>query len=80
MNGHKRQGSDGFPTWLSGTVVFSILAMLGYSIVAFGPAGYPIDMMLGGLVGAYGGFDQLKRRQAQQNGDSATDRSPTEAP
>ena len=54
---------DGLPLWLTGTVVLVLLALLTYNVIAFGPKGYPTSMILGGLLGAYAGVDQLLKRR-----------------
>jgi hypothetical protein len=84
VNTHRGRSHDGFPPWLTAFVVVAITLLLSYSVVRYGPAGYPIDIMLGGLIGAYGGFDQLKRRQTQQQQDGGADQpahvQPPESP
>lgn len=75
MSDHKRGEQTTFPMWLTATIVLGDLALLFYSVIAFGPEGYPIDMMLGGILGGYAGLDQLlKRRQV------GTDDPPKDAP
>lgn len=59
----KKSESEGLPLWLSATVVLVLLALLTYNVIAFGPKGYPTSMILGGLLGAYAGVDQLLKRR-----------------
>lgn len=57
------------PGWVTATVVLGLLGLLGYNVVAVGPEGYPTSMLLGGLLGAYAGVDQLlKRRRDDRDG------------
>lgn len=64
MTEHRRGGVHaGLPGWLTVVVVLWVLVLLGYNIVVVGPEGYPISMMLGGLLGAYSGLDQLLKRR-----------------
>ena len=70
MTEHRRSASadGGLPPWLTVTVVLTVLGLLVYNIVIVGPPGYPISMMLGGLLGAYRGADELlKRRSAKDD-------------
>lgn len=50
------------PPWVTITVVLTCLALLVYVIVVFGPDGYPITIVLGGLLGAYAGVRELLNR------------------
>lgn len=63
---HRRTtgSQQGFPPWLTNTVVLTILGLLVYNILVVGPPGYPISMMLGGLLGAYRGADELLKRRS----------------
>jgi hypothetical protein len=45
------------------TVVLFLTGLLGYNIVVVGPDGYPTSVILGGLLGAYGGVNQLLARR-----------------
>lgn len=51
------------PTWVTIVVVLGLLGLLTYSIVVFGPAGYPMDMIVGGLLGGYAGLQELAKRK-----------------
>jgi len=51
------------PSWVTITVVLGLLGLLAYSIVVLGPAGYPIDMIVGGLLGGYAGLQELAKRK-----------------
>jgi hypothetical protein len=63
-----RRVEQGLPVWLHITVIIGALSIFGYSVVRFGPAGYAIDMIAGGLVGAYAGVNKLViQRQADDN-------------
>lgn len=53
---------DGLPTWLTAIVVLVLLALLGWNIVIVGPEGLGTTYVLGGLLGAYAGVDQLLKR------------------
>lgn len=67
----KGSGPDPLPGWVSVVVVLVLLALLAYNIVIVGPEGYPTSVILGGLLGAYAGVDQLlrKRRDPPGSGD-----------
>lgn len=51
------------PLWVTITVVLSLLGLLAYNIIIVGPEGYPISVMLGGLLGAYAGLRELLSRK-----------------
>lgn len=58
------------PPWVTIVVVLSLTALLGYNIVVVGPAGYPTSVILGGLLGAYAGINQLlKSKSNGSDGD-----------
>lgn len=68
MAEHRR--GDGLPVWATTVVVLGLLGLLGWNIIVVGPAGYPTSVILGGLLGAYAGVDQLLRKRGGGNGDS----------
>ncbi len=76
MTGHRKAapGGEGFPSWLTNTVVLVVLALLAYTVIVVGEEGYPVSMMLGGLLGAYRGADELLKRRngADGGGDPPT--------
>lgn len=51
------------PAWVTITVVLGLLGLLGYNVIVVGPEGYPISVMLGGLLGAYAGLRELLNRK-----------------
>ncbi len=59
------ENRDGLPPWLTATVVLVLLALLGYNLVVYGPDGYPLSVILGGLLGAYGGVAELIKRRKE---------------
>lgn len=62
--GHRGEpANDGLPNWISAVVVLVLIALLAYNVVIVGPDGYPTSVIIGGLLGAYAGFDQLLRKR-----------------
>lgn len=59
----------GLPAWLTATVVLVVLGLLAYNVLVIGPEGYPTSIMLGGLLGAYGGVAQLLKQRGDDKGD-----------
>lgn len=59
----RRNGGSGLPVWLTSTVVLGLLGLFGYNIVIVGPEGYPTNVLIAGLLGAYAGIDQLLKRR-----------------
>lgn len=58
------QGSGGgLPTWVTITVILSLLGLLGYNIIVVGVEGLATSYILGGLLGAYAGVDQLLKKR-----------------
>lgn len=53
----------GLPPWVTAVVVLGLLGLLGYNVVAAGPEGYPTSVILGGLLGAYAGLNELLKRR-----------------
>jgi hypothetical protein len=53
----------GLPTWVTITVVLTLTGLLTYNIVVVGPEGYPTSVILGGLLGAYAGLNELLKRK-----------------
>lgn len=51
------------PVWVSVVVLLSLTGLLAYNIITAGPDGYPTSVILGGLIGAYTGIDQLLKRR-----------------
>lgn len=51
------------PRWVTVTVVLGLLGLLAYNVIVVGPEGYPISVMLGGLLGAYAGLRELLNRK-----------------
>ena len=51
------------PAWVTITVVLTLLGLLAYNVIVVGPEGYPISVMLGGLLGAYAGLRELLSRK-----------------
>lgn len=56
-------GPGGLPTWVTVTVVLTLTGLLAYNIVVVGPDGLATSYVLGGLLGAYAGVDQLLKRR-----------------
>lgn len=56
------------PAWLTATVVLTCLGLLVYTVVVIGPDGYPIVVVLGGLLGAYAGIRELFNRSGSGGG------------
>lgn len=63
--------SGGLPTWVTITVVLTLLGTLVYNIVVIGPTGLATSYILGGLLGAYAGVDQLMRRRDEDKDGQA---------
>ena len=57
------------PMWVTVTVVLGVLLLLAYNVVVVGPDGYPISIMLGGLLGGYAGVVRLANRRGSQGDD-----------
>lgn len=53
----------GLPNWVTAFVVISLTGLLGYNIIVVGPEGYPTSVILGGLLGAYAGLNELLKRK-----------------
>lgn len=65
--------ANGLPVWLTIVVVLVLLALLTYNIIIVGPDGLGTTYVLGGLLGAYAGIDQLlKRRDGGGNGSNGS--------
>jgi len=60
---------DGLHPVVTTIVVLTLLGLLAWNIIVVGPEGYPTSVILGGLLGAYAGVDQLLKRK--QGGDGA---------
>lgn len=63
--------SDGLPTWLSVVVVLTCLLLFVYVVLRFGVAGVPLATIIAGLLGGYGGLDELAKRRKQREEDGA---------
>lgn len=66
-------GPSGLPLWTTITVVLSLTGLLAYNIIVVGPEGLPTSYVLGGLLGAYAGVDQLLRRRDEHRSGSGQD-------
>lgn len=63
---------DGLHPVVTTIVVLVLLGLLAWNIVVVGPEGYPTSVILGGLLGAYAGVDQLlKRKRGGSDGDTS---------
>lgn len=58
----------GLPGWTNILVVVSMVALLTWSVVVLGAEGVGYAYVLGGVLGAYAGVDQLLRRR-DKDGD-----------
>jgi hypothetical protein len=56
--------------WVTITVVLTLTGLLAYNIVVVGPEGLATSYVLGGLLGAYAGVDQLLKRRDGGGGDN----------
>lgn len=56
-------GVSGLPIWVHIVAVLVLLVLLTYSIVILGPEGYPATVIVGGLLGAYAGLNELVKRK-----------------
>jgi hypothetical protein len=52
------------PSWVTVIVVLTLLGLLAYNIVSSGPEGLATSYILGGLLAAYTGVDQLIKRRS----------------
>lgn len=66
--GRPPTSTNGLPTWLTIIVVLVLLALLAWNIVRVGPEGLGTTYVLGGLLGAYAGVDQLLKRRPPGDG------------
>lgn len=60
---------NGLPMWVTVVVVLVLTTLLAYNIIVIGPEGLPTSYLLGGLLGAYAGVDQLLKRRDGGGGD-----------
>lgn len=63
-----RQQRAGLPDWLTAVVVLVLLGSFVFNLVQYGPEGYPSAVIIGGLIGAYAGLDQLLKRKRDEGG------------
>lgn len=63
--------ANGLPIWVTIVVVLTLTVLLAWNIIVVGPDGLPTSYVLGGLLGAYAGVDQLLKRR----GDGGPDNS-----
>lgn len=61
--------SDPLPRWLSILVVLVLLALLAFCILVMRSEGVAYSYVLGGLLGAYAGVDQLLKRRDGGSGE-----------
>lgn len=61
--------TDPLPRWLSILVVLVLLALLAFCILVMRGEGVAYSYVLGGLLGAYAGVDQLLKRRDGGNGE-----------
>jgi uncharacterized membrane protein len=54
------------PIWLSIVVVLVLLGNFSWNTFVVGPEAYASNVIIGGLLGAYAGVDQLVRRRREQ--------------
>lgn len=59
----QEQPAKGLPVWVTIVVVLSLTALLAWNIIVVGPEGLPASYIVGGLLGAYAGVDQLLKRR-----------------
>lgn len=59
----KGRPGGGLPTWVTVVVILTLTLLLAYNIVVVGPEGLATSYVLGGLLGAYAGVDQLLKRR-----------------
>jgi hypothetical protein len=52
------------PSWVTVIVVLTLLVLLAYNIISMGPDGLATSYILGGLLAAYTGVDQLIKRHS----------------
>ena len=60
---------NGLPMWVTVVVVLTLLGLLAYNIVVVGPEGLSTSYLIGGLLGAYAGVDQLLKRRKDGEGE-----------
>lgn len=60
-------GGNGFPMWMNIIVVFVLLGLLGWNVVAVGPEAYPTSVMLGTLLGGYLALDRNIKRKSSES-------------
>lgn len=60
--------------WVNITVVLVVLTLLAYSIIFIGPEGLPLTYFLGGLLGVYGGANELLKARDRQRSNDRDDR------
>lgn len=65
---------NGLPIWVTVVVVLVLTGLLAWNIIVVGPDGLPTSYVLGGLLGAYAGVDQLLKRRG--DGDPPKDQDP----
>ena len=71
QRGHRGETDrrTGLPMWVTIIVVLTLLGLLAYNVLIVGPDGLATSYVLGGLLGAYAGVDQLlKRRSGDDEG------------
>lgn len=51
----------GLPIWLTATVILVDLGLMSFNVIVFGPEGYATTVILGGILGVYGGVNELVR-------------------
>lgn len=57
------RNDDRVPMWVTITVILTVLVLLAYSVLILGERGYPITVVLAGLLGAYAGLRELFNRR-----------------
>lgn len=58
------QSPKPLPLWVTILVVLTLLALLVYNVVVYGPEGYPTTVILGGALGGYAGLQEYLRKKS----------------
>jgi hypothetical protein len=66
----------GLPIWVTIVVVLTLTGLLAWNIIVVGPDGLPTSYVLGGLLGAYAGVDQLLKRRPGETGAGGAPQPP----